>query len=520
MSNLYRLVGVGNAELVNGLSKLVQQSNALTAQVLAHLVELDERRLHLELGFASLFAYCVEGLGMSEGTAGRRVTAARVCRRFPSAFERVARSELHLCALCALAPHLNELNSAELFEACKGKTRRQIEELLAMRFPRPDVREQIRRLPRRDQMLTRGGITEGAHGPAEQTAPPSRPFDVGFDPRDRGISLEVDAQRGAESAATGRPETPVIVANSTQLNGAHPGHRGRVEPMPQSFVIGGSTPVVPDARPRPRARELEPLSPDRFGVHFTADAELRDLIERARALTSHRIPNGELASLMKLMVASFVEREEKRRFGIGARPRRPDSKARPSRTSEPAAPPGGVPVPSCTSEDKACSAQATPPGPDRQANPSYQSKRAAPPGAAVTSKQIAPPGAAKLAPPPGGAAVTSTASEARIRAARPTPPDPSARSRYVPVQVRRETHARDGGRCAFVSPDGRRCNARAFIQFDHLEPFAWRGASDTSNLRLLCKAHNLLHARRCFGKLHIAAKIAAGRHGHSGPRPR
>jgi len=75
------------------------------------------------------------------------VTAARVCRRFPEVFERVARGELHLCALCALAPHLKSENSAELFGACRGKTRRQVEELLAARFPRPDVREQIRRLP-------------------------------------------------------------------------------------------------------------------------------------------------------------------------------------------------------------------------------------------------------------------------------------------------------------------------------------------------------------------------------------
>ena len=110
MSNQYRLVGLGNSELLAGLSELARQSNALIAQLLAHLVELEERMLHLELGFSSLFAYCVEGLGMSEGAAGRRVAASRVCRRFPNAFERVARAELHLCALCALAPHLNEQN--------------------------------------------------------------------------------------------------------------------------------------------------------------------------------------------------------------------------------------------------------------------------------------------------------------------------------------------------------------------------------------------------------------------------
>ena len=93
-----------------------------------------------------------------------------------------------------------------------------------------------------------------------------------------------------------------------------------------------SSPIVLNTAPAPsagtasearrRVRELEPLSADRFGVHFTADAELRELIERARALASHRLPNGELAGLMKLMAASFVRQEEKRRFGVGTRPRR------------------------------------------------------------------------------------------------------------------------------------------------------------------------------------------------------
>src|SRR3954463_14785791 len=123
MGDQYRLVGLGNSELLAGLSALVQQSNVLTGQVLAHLVELEERMLHLELGFSSLFSYCVETLGMSEGTAGRRVAAARVCRRFPEVFERVARGELRcvrLRALCALAPHLTPENATELFEACRG----------------------------------------------------------------------------------------------------------------------------------------------------------------------------------------------------------------------------------------------------------------------------------------------------------------------------------------------------------------------------------------------------------------
>jgi hypothetical protein len=146
------LVGLKTSELLAGLSDLVRRSNELTGDVLAHLAELEERKLHLELGFASIFAYCVGALGMSEGAAGRRVTGARVCRRFPEAFALVARGELHLSALCELGPYLNPENASELFEACRRKTRRQVDGVLAARFPRPDVREQIRRLPVRAGM--------------------------------------------------------------------------------------------------------------------------------------------------------------------------------------------------------------------------------------------------------------------------------------------------------------------------------------------------------------------------------
>ena len=84
---------------------------------------------------------------MSEGGAGRRVAAARVCRKFPQVFELVANGELHLSALCALAPHVTRENAPELFAACARKSRRQVDEFLAARFPRADVKEQVRRLP-------------------------------------------------------------------------------------------------------------------------------------------------------------------------------------------------------------------------------------------------------------------------------------------------------------------------------------------------------------------------------------
>ena len=65
----------------------------------------------------------------------------------------MAQGELQLTALCLLAQHaksnLDAERARELFEACSHKSGDQVELLLAARFPKPDVRESIRRLPAR-----------------------------------------------------------------------------------------------------------------------------------------------------------------------------------------------------------------------------------------------------------------------------------------------------------------------------------------------------------------------------------
>ena len=354
MSVRVQLGKLKNAELLERLSVLAERCNELTAELLEYLAVVEERMLFAELGFPSLHAFCVSELKMSEGAAGRRVVAARAGRRFPELFELIARGELHLSAVCALSPRLTRENAGELFAACAGKARRQVDELLAARFPRADIREEVRRLP-----------------------------------------------------------------------------------------------------------GVEPLSAERFGVRFTADAELRDLIEQARELARHRLPSGDLAALMKLALSEFVRSEEKRRFGVGSR--KPD-KAESAETSSP----GGVTRASAATSRGDAKLQTAPPG-----------------------------GVESRATLPGGVKRTR---------------------RRIKVAVRREVFERDGGRCSFVSLDGRRCGARAWLEFDHVWPWARRGGDGSENLRLLCGAHNRLHARQCFGALHVAARRAARSGGNSTER--
>jgi hypothetical protein len=58
---------------------------------------------------------------------------------------------------------------------------------------------------------------------------------------------------------------------------------------------------------------------------------------------------------------------------------------------------------------------------------------------------------------------------------------------------------RDQECCSFVARDGTRCMARRHLQIDHVEPWAVGGATTSTNLRTLCRGHNLLFARDSFG---------------------
>ena len=126
-------------ELVSRLSALCLEGHALTARMIVHLMEVEERRLDLRAACTSMFDFCQRKLGMSEGAAFRRINAARLVKRFPSLLARIERGELHLSTLVLLRPHLAEENVEELSAAVAGKTQRQVEELLARLAPKADV---------------------------------------------------------------------------------------------------------------------------------------------------------------------------------------------------------------------------------------------------------------------------------------------------------------------------------------------------------------------------------------------
>jgi hypothetical protein len=112
--------------------------------------------------------------------------------------------------------------------------------------------------------------------------------------------------------------------------------------------------------------------------------------------------------------------------------------------------------------------------------------------------------------------------ERRRAAATPAPrPSQPARtgSRHIPAAVKREVWTRDGGRCAFVGWQGRRCTERGRLEFHHLQPFAAGGATTVGNLALRCRQHNRYEAESFFGDGE-APPESSGRSGAAGNRGR
>ncbi|MGQ0548163.1 MAG: HNH endonuclease [Armatimonadota bacterium] len=91
-------------------------------------------------------------------------------------------------------------------------------------------------------------------------------------------------------------------------------------------------------------------------------------------------------------------------------------------------------------------------------------------------------------------------------------PSSLPRSRRIPAAVRRIVWARDGGHCAFVSTDGRRCAETAFVEFHHVVPYGRGGTSSVNNIQLRCRAHNAYEAERHFGRWDAAGvrEVGAG----------
>src|SRR5215468_6032801 len=147
MSLVELLRSMPDDDLLSRLAKILAKSRRHEADLVAHIGEVDARRLYAREASPSMFTYCTDVLHLSEAEAYLRITVARAAREHPVVLTMLADGRLHLSSIVKLAPHLTPESRDRLLERATHRSKRQIEELIAELAPRPDVPTTVRKLP-------------------------------------------------------------------------------------------------------------------------------------------------------------------------------------------------------------------------------------------------------------------------------------------------------------------------------------------------------------------------------------
>ena len=246
-------------DLLDRIAALAGREREASVELVAHLAALDARpSLHAARGYGSLFAYCTEALHLSEDAACNRIIAARACRRFPVLLESLAAGAMSLASVRLLHKHMTPENYEDVLARASGRSRREIEALVAELAPRPDAPTSIRKVP-----------------------------DVSTNPLLCALPVAT-----AKSGEPPRPADAVAVQSE-----------------------------LPTAPPPTRRPIVENTSPERYRVQFTIGKESHDRLRRLQSLLRREIPDGDAGAIVERALALLLEKVERAKLGATKNPR-------------------------------------------------------------------------------------------------------------------------------------------------------------------------------------------------------
>ncbi len=273
-----RLSEESDHQIVRNLESLSRSEQRITLEILLHLIEAEKRKLHVKNGYRSLFDYCTRGLRYSESAAGRRIAAARSLKNYPRVLALLLSGELTVCSLSTVSRILTHENHEDVIARVKGKTRREIDRVVAEFRPVAAVREKVKPVVVRAAAELK--TAEGGRASSEDLFEPSN-----------AKRSEIYRRGGGKFSAT----TPLTTATSGIQSGAVPGDSGQ-----------GHDEADGDRRGEP---ERDPKLKQCFKIEFAADGEFIGNVEKIRSLLSGRFPAGvSMEKLFGIVMDDYLDR--------------------------------------------------------------------------------------------------------------------------------------------------------------------------------------------------------------------
>jgi len=299
--------GLTDDELLRRVRDLAGREREATVELVAHLAEVDTRKLYLSQGYGSLFSYCTESLRLAEHAAYNRIEAARASRRFPRILDRLADGSLNLSTVRLLAPHLTSETHEKLLDQAAGKTKRAVEALVARLAPRPDVPASVRRLPS-PLAAVAAAVPASAVTPTSHAVPTSPT--VLSSP-----ATSASHVTPASRATPASPGTPVSAPDPVRFGdfaeaGIDAWHL--CDPPAPHQVQGSGPSAALSTRPLKRV-VIAPLAPERYRVQFTVGSETYQNLRRVQDLLRREVPDGDPRTIfdraLKLLLADIARKK-------------------------------------------------------------------------------------------------------------------------------------------------------------------------------------------------------------------
>jgi hypothetical protein len=248
--------------LLASLERLALRERDATLEIVAHLTELDRRRVHLAEGPGSVYGYCRNVLGYSEDAAWNRAATAAAVRRYPIILGWLADGSLNITTVRILKSVLTPENHLAVLTEARHRGKKEVELIQKRLDPKPDVPSTIRKVAAAPSVV----------------APPL---------------LELnDAATPSLTARAAPPAVPGLSPSPT-----------RTAPAPRP-VVG-------------------PLTPDRYRVQFTVSKATYDKLRHVQDLLCREVPDGDPATIFDRALDLLVNDVEKKKLAATKSPRPP-----------------------------------------------------------------------------------------------------------------------------------------------------------------------------------------------------
>ena len=443
-------------ELLKVTADLVQRERHVLTLVLHHLREVERRRLFSDLGYPSLFEYCVRELKYSEGQAGRRIQAMRLLKELPEIEPMIRSGSLSLTNISQAQSYFRDVQKQADQKQESGKQGGQ-------------------------KQTTKGNSVEDRKG--------RNP------PLSRASKLEI--LRSLENSSSREGQKKLIEIENEK------GHLGNSAMLPKDRErpIGQDYNQVCFAM-SPELKEQLEIARSLLGT-AGAQMNLNDLFLEVTRIAVRELEGKKFGK--KRTQKKYQEREESQ--DRDSTPIKDESSTSRCHCEE-----GYNPKPRDHKFPEApCSQnlgnQGIKSGPREKLSQSSNETPAPAPELDIESS----PGLGLGESPCNGLELGSSSSPEKsetqtkaveihsdkgkglesdfsVNASRAKRPN----SRYIPRSVQQAVWDRDGGKCVC-------CSSKRNLNFDHVQPIALGGESIESNLRLLCFQCNQRQAIKTFG---------------------